>query len=359
MRVRVRSRWVVLLVLLVAPGGCGDDDSSTSVPGFEEFAWDDREPDARSERLCVEADDPDRAADTTFIDCRVEGGRFAGGSSSTDGEIVVVAWNILRGFEVDRQIELLQREAFAPLPDILLLSEADRGCRRTDFRNIARDFARALGFYYVYGTEFVELPNQRGFDGPYDPPLCEHGNAIVSRYPLGNVRAIRHAANRSWYTPPGIPDPDEPRLGGRIAVAADALIGDRLVSFYVVHFESDLSTLEIRDAQAEEVAADGLASPHPVVVGGDLNSYGAISDIRTGRATDRPTQAFLTSGYADAHAALAPDERVTTPLGLAIDFLFLQGDLTVVEAGLCDMELCNPLSDHLPVWARIRLPRME
>src|SRR6185295_978707 len=114
-------------------------------------------------------------------------------------------------------------------------SEVDRGCQRTQFRNVARDYARALGYFYVYATEFVELPGDRGATGPYDPPLCEHGNAIVSRYPLGNVRAIRHAAQRSWYTPPEFPDPDEPRLGGRIAITADARIGDRLVRLYSLH----------------------------------------------------------------------------------------------------------------------------
>ena len=119
----------------------------------------------------------------------------------------------------------------------------------------------------AYATEFIELPDERGFEGPYDPPLCEHGNAIVSRYPLGNVRALRHAANRSWYTPPGFPDPDEPRLGGRVVTIADMAVGDRLVRLHVRHLESRVDTLHIRDAQAEEIAIDAFASPHPVIVG--------------------------------------------------------------------------------------------
>jgi endonuclease/exonuclease/phosphatase family metal-dependent hydrolase len=243
-----------------------------------------------------------------------------------------------------------------PTPDVLFLSEVDRGCRRTDFRNIARDYAEALGYYYVYATEFVELPSVRDPNGPFDPPLCEHGNAIVSRYPLGNVRQIRHAENRSWYTPPGFPNPDEPRLGGRVALAADAKIGSQLVRLYGLHLESTLTTLDIRDAQAVEIAADAATVSHPVIVGGDLNAYTAIVDFRTGSTGDGPTQAFLTRGFSDAHASLPIDDRITSfdVLPLIIDFIFVRGALPA-QPGLCPRESCGELSDHLPVWATVRL----
>ena len=214
----------------------------------------------RIERLCADAAAPDDASDTTFIDCEMEGASFSTEEPSAKDELVVLAYNILRGFEVDGQLEMIRSGIDFPVPDILLLSEVDRGCARTDFRNIAREYAEGLGYHYVYATEFLELPGDRGPSGPYDPPVCEHGNAIVSRYPLGNVRQIRHAQNRSWYMPPGTPNPDEPRLGGRITIAADAKIGTRLVRIYVLHLESTLTALDIRDAQAEEIAADSEVS---------------------------------------------------------------------------------------------------
>jgi endonuclease/exonuclease/phosphatase family metal-dependent hydrolase len=269
---------------------------------------------------------------------------------------VVLAYNILRGFEAEAQLAAMRAGDPIPTPDILLLSEVDRGCRRTDFRNVARDYARALGYYYVYATEFVELPGDRGLGPPYDPPLCEHGNAIVSRWPLGNVREIRHTAQRSWYTPPGSPDPDEPRLGGRVALAADVRIGDGLLRVYSLHLESTLSALSARDAQAVEVAADALASPYPVIAGGDLNAYGAINDFRTGASFDGPTQAFLTRGFVDAHAGLALALRPTSfdPVPFVIDFLFLRG-IAARDAGVCPLDRCGQLSDHLPIWATLAL----
>ncbi len=349
-RMKHPAKW---LVLLLAVAGCSDGTISSGSPdGFEEFAWQSRTPDASAERLCPAAEAPDEPpVEEIFIDCDVEGANLGPAQTAeSSGEIRVVAWNILRGFESAEQIDLLKSGAFGPVPDVLLLSEVDRGCRRTEFRNVARDYGEAFGYYYVYATEFLELPSSRGTTGPYDPPICEHGNAIVSRFPLGNVVAMRHAANRSWYTPPDFPDPDEPRLGGRIAIRADANVDGRLVRLYVLHFESTLEDLDMRDAQAEEIALDGLDAAF-TIAGGDLNSYAAIADIRLGTTNDKPTQSFLSRGYLDAHSPLATDDRITSfDVPLTIDFVFSRG-AEATDRGLCPADLCRGLSDHYPVWA--------
>ena len=348
-------RAIAFAVALFFAVGCGDDDPSGN-DSFVEFAWQAAAPDVRAERLCAEAADPDHAADTTFIDCAVEGATFAPAKVEPKEQIEVLAYNILRGFQVDAQLAEIQSGAHFPVPDVLLLSEVDRGCRRTQFRNIARDYAQALGYYYVYTTEFVELPGDRGDSGPYDPPICEHGNAIVARYPLGNVRQIRHAQNRSWYTPPDFPNPDEPRLGGRIALAADMKVGNHIVRLYSLHLESTLTALRIRDAQAVEIAAEGALVDGPVIAGGDLNAYFAILDFMNGSQRDGVTQAFLSRGLVDAHASLPLAARPTTydPTGLIIDFIFLR-NAEATAAGVCERGVCGELSDHLPVWASVRL----
>lgn len=342
--------------------GCNADGSDPATPdagvdaglGFEEFAWQENVPDPRTERLCQEAAAPDDAPDTTFIDCEIEGATFASSAAPPNAELVILAYNILRGFEADAQLDEITSGSSFSQPDILLLSEVDRGCERTDFRNIARDYAERLGYYYVYATEFVELPSDRGPTGPYDPPLCEHGNAIVSRYPLGNVRQIRHAQNRSWYTPPEEPDPDEPRLGGRIAIAADAKIGDELVRLYVLHLESTISAADIRDAQAEEIAVDAESVTHPVVAGGDLNVFGYFQDLENATLTQPAVKSFVDRGFTDAHESIALDSRYTTfdPFPLVIDLILVRG-MSIADAGRCDPDPCGPLSDHLPIWTTL------
>jgi len=336
-------------------GSAGSGGTAGGEPEFEEFTWRTNTPDVRTERLCAEAAAPDDAPDTTFIDCELEGATFSNQEEPPKDEIVVLAYNILRGFEVDAQLDWITGGIDLPIPDVLLLSEVDRGCQRTDFRNIARDYAERLGYYYVYATEFLELPANRGTMGPYDPPVCEHGNAIVSRFPLGNVRPIRHAQNRSWYTPPGAPDPDEPRLGGRIAIAVDAKIGSQLVRFYAMHLESTLTALDIRDAQAEEIAADSEGVTHPVIAGGDLNTFFYFDDLDKGTLNEPAVRSFLERGYSDTHQNLPLDQRYTSfdPFPMVID-LIMTKNLEIVSAGRCAPERCGSLSDHLPVFARVR-----
>jgi endonuclease/exonuclease/phosphatase family metal-dependent hydrolase len=336
-------------------GGAAGLGGSPEPPEFVEFEWRTDTPDVRNERLCPEADAPDDAPDTTFIDCDVEGATFSADEPAPKDELVVLAYNILRGFEVDAQLDMITSGVDFPVPDVLLLSEVDRGCERTEFRNIARDYAERLGYYYVYAVEFLELPGERGPTGPYDPPICEHGNAIVSRYPLGNVRQIRHAENRSWYTPPDEPNPDEPRLGGRIAIAADAKIGTRLVRLHVVHLESTLTALDIRDAQSEEMAVDAEPVEYPVVTGGDFNTFFYFDDLDKGVLTVPAVKSFIDRGHDDAHEGVPLEDRYTAfdPFPMVIDLMFIRG-IEVTAAGRCPPERCEALSDHLPVFATVR-----
>jgi hypothetical protein len=57
-------------------GGDGGAGGGPEPPPFEEFAWRTDTPDVRVERFCAEAAAPDDVADTTFIDCELEGATF-------------------------------------------------------------------------------------------------------------------------------------------------------------------------------------------------------------------------------------------------------------------------------------------
>lgn len=343
------------LVTLGAGAGCSRPAPPLPRP-FAEFPWPSEIPDARSRRLCAEADRPDAARDTTYIQCAIEGATFARGVPAPRAVVTVATWNIDRGLNAERQLAVVAAGTAFPVPDVLLLNEADRGCARTQYRDVARQFAERLGYYFVFVTEFVELPPARGKTGPYDPPLCEHGNAIVSRYPLGNVRPLRFVRNHSWYSPPGAPDARQPRLGGRVAIAADVLIGGRLLRVYALHLESEADWEDLREAQAREVVADAASVTGPVVVGGDLNSFFFMTDIATGSTVDASTQVFFRSGFTDAHAGLPLDDRYTAHMlrDVVLDLIFLRG-APVVARGICPDNACEGLSDHLPVWARIEL----
>ena len=270
------------------------------------------------------------------------------------------AYNVERGLRLDDQLTAVTAADTVPAPDILLLSEADRGCSRSGNRNVARDYAAALGMYYVYGVEFVELPRLWGPGGGRVRQPCEHGNAIVSRYPLGNVRLIRHADARSWHSrTQRFLRVGQPRLGGRVALAADVRVGDRLLRVYAVHFESGRLSVTSSDrsryrvAQARELIDDAADLEHGVIIGGDMNvvDYRPAAD---GRPTDDTMASLFEAGYVDAHAAVSASERPTSDSGKIID-LIVGRNMRFHDAGVGPPSTWAPLSDHVPVWARVEL----
>ncbi len=316
-------------------------DAAAPLP-FEPWLPDGPRP--ADERLCPASADPAAAPDPVFIECALDGGRFAAPAAPTD-RLRVLAYNIERGFDVDAQLARLLADD-GPRPDVVLLTEADRGCARTGGRHITAEYAEALGMDFAYATEFVELTAD-------NVARCEHGNAVLSRYPLGNVRALRHASQEVWF------GRDENRLGGRVAVVADVQVAPgRLVRVYALHLESPLDQ-RVRGAQAAEVAAEA-PTDRPVVAGGDLNSGVYIGDLRRGRppeaVVDLTAAAFLQAGFVDAHAGLPVAERITHggSFPLILDLLFVRG-LSVSDATVGDATW-DGLSDHQPVWAEVALP---
>lgn len=315
------------------------------------------EHDALDHRLCVDSALPDEAPDPVYIECEVETWVNPEANGVGRENPIVLTYNIERGHHLDAQIDLLLADTVAPLPDIILMSEADRGCARTGYRHTAREYAQKLGMHMVYATEFVEVSGSVNGD-PTTYSACEHGNAILSRYPLGNAGAIRHRDNVSWYTP--VEDRGtggfSTRLGGRVTVYADAQINDSYLHLYSLHFSSDFGSADVRASQAEEIVEHASLYTHPVIVAGDTNAFFYAADVAAGVQTDDVTGAFLTNGYTDAHNVLDYENRYTCDGELnsqpIIDLIFGKS-LSFTNSVVCHDDSCRGLSDHYPVWTTI------
>src|SRR6185503_6715798 len=90
-------------------------------------------------------------------------------------DLNVVTWNIERGSAYEAVLAVLRRLD----PDVVLLQEVDRDCRRTGYRNVARDLAVALDMNWVAAGEFQELGESRG---PRAPAIT--GQAILSKFAI-------------------------------------------------------------------------------------------------------------------------------------------------------------------------------
>src|SRR5262245_17699295 len=276
-------------------------------------------PETLRDPLCREATDFDHAADSSRITGRVESGHYAAPAAPV-WPLTVLAYNVERGVRLDDQLRAFASGTI-PRPDVLLMSEADRGCTRSGGRNVAREYAQALGMDYVFAVEFLELPRWTGRGG-YIETVCEHGNAILSRFPLSDVRVLRHAANWNPYSPPDSwkRRVGEPRLGGRATVSAAVQVGPTAVQAYSVHLDWAPWAGRYRDAQAAEVLADARSQAGPVVVGGDWNGHGYALDLAWGTHFDPVPPLFRSAGFDDAQWGLHPRPSTHWPMILDVPY---------------------------------------
>jgi endonuclease/exonuclease/phosphatase family metal-dependent hydrolase len=252
----------------------------------------------------------------------------------------VAQWNIDRGLEFDairlafsepgefvefigarrptmdgRDISRIRKQAeILRDADVIVLNEVDWGVNRTSFRNIAAELAADLNMNFAYGVEFVEVDPVtmglgRGNDSPgsfrntrhkqvtcsADPTryLGLHGNAILSRYPLQNVRSVPFSVQGyDWYA-------DEKnasfahkaesalsfvafdehltrqvRRGGRMMLLADIVdpaLPSGKVTVVATHLE-DLAPAQIRRRQMGLLLNAIKNIENPVIVAGDMNT---------------------------------------------------------------------------------------
>lgn len=256
------------------------------------------------------------------------------------GRIVrVVSWNIERGLEYEaveaafggpsRFSELLDKSeyprggkkrslvlrqaALLQQADVIVLNEVDWGLKRTGYRNVASELASATGMNYAYGVEFVEVdPVALGtetFDGlepderaelaaqiKVDPARYKglHGTAILSRFPLENVRLVPFEHQPyDWYADEkkGVRPLEwgkrkasevaflekvtrQIRRGGRMMLMADVVdaeIPGGRMTIIATHLEARAKP-DGREEQLKELLARVKDVTHPVVVAGDMNT---------------------------------------------------------------------------------------
>jgi endonuclease/exonuclease/phosphatase family metal-dependent hydrolase len=252
----------------------------------------------------------------------------------------VASWNIERGSNFDLiKLALSDPEAFKQASlkrgaldsgkqekieqqlrtlrdaDIIVLNEVDLGMKRTDYRDVTRDLAHALGMNYVFGVEFVEVDrlDDLGLEKIQleDPALTQqireelkpdptrylglHGNAILSRYPIQRARIVRLPVCHDWYTAEKAAISKlesgkrlaankvflerierEVRRGGRMALIADVRIPDLtggLATVVNVHLENKCKP-ECRTRQMDALLSQIKEVENPVIMAGDLNTSG-------------------------------------------------------------------------------------
>ena len=226
------------------------------------------DPSRRDAVVDLAARSPDAAANIEEM-AIVKRGCFAaphapdGSNSET---LRVLVWNIERGKSPAQwaAIEAVRRA------DVLLLCEVDDGMARSNNVDVAAELAARLGLHYAFAPNYFELTrgtlserlatrrraNARGF----------HGNAILSRWPLLDVRRLPLPVEFDWFRH------YERRIGTRVALRATLATPGEPVTVAVAHLEAFASPAQ--RARQMRVLMDGLHDAPRAIVGGDFNTLG-------------------------------------------------------------------------------------
>lgn len=270
-------------------------------------------------------------------------------------DFTVVAWNVERCLFPGATAAHL-----APLsPDIVLLSEVDHGMARTAQRHTTAEVAAALGMEYAFGVEFHELdlggPTERAFCTDDFNAIGFHGNAVLSKVPLERLAMFRLDDHGHWFAAADA-DPDQPRLGGRMAIAA-VVEGDQGPLCVVsTHLESNADAKH-RHGQFERLltAVEAFAPDMPVLIGGDLNTGNHLPPGFDHR--DETLFALAEArGFDWSFTAEGPTTRpslITPHPDRVMKLDWLAGrDLAKRDCGVLSSidATGRPLSDHDAVW---------
>ncbi|NBE81841.1 endonuclease/exonuclease/phosphatase family protein [Micromonospora rubida] len=239
-----------------------------------------------------------------------------GRPGSPPADVRVVAYNVRMGFGMDGRFDPdgLARVVAAERPDVVLLSEVDRGWLLNGGHDTLTLLAARLRMPYVFA--------------PAADPVW--GDAVLSRFPVESARSERLAALGA------------PTGAQALGVTLD-LGGDAGLAVVATHLQPPPGREPVAQARAVARFALGYADGRPLVVAGDLNTEpGALAYAE-----------FTRAGLVDALAVARP--LFTSPA----DDPHEQIDHVLVSPGVVAGGPVAPrstASDHLPVAVTLTLP---
>ncbi|WP_169979342.1 endonuclease/exonuclease/phosphatase family protein [Microbispora sp. H10836] len=235
-------------------------------------------------------------------------------------EFTLVAYNIRMGFGLSGRLDLDRIAAWAATrrPDVVLLSEVDRGWLLNGGHDDLARITRGLGMRYHFAPAADRL----------------WGDALLTNLPVAEIGSTR--LNRHGYPT------------GAQAQSIVLEVGDHEVGIVNTHLQEphgqapEVAAIARRLAAAALPPGVGVADPRPVIVAGDLNTTPSDPQMRVLEAAglSDPLRAF---GDPPTSPAEAPVRR--------IDHVLISAGITAVAADAPRV----PFSDHLPVVVRLRL----
>ena len=195
---------------------------------------------------------------------------FSAASSPPARPVIrATSWNIERGIELAKIIEVLSSHPIISQSDVFFLTELDYGMARSQNRKVARRIAQELQLNYAFAPSYLNLNKGSGLESMTKGHNQQgiHGNALFSRYQLRNACSIPLPNGKDKMRG------REKRLGCQAGVGA--VVEHPLGPFRAVSVHLDAhSTQKHRMRQMRIVLEDlKIRNPHlPALIGGDWNT---------------------------------------------------------------------------------------
>ena len=178
----------------------------------------------------------------------------------------VVAWNLRRGIELDRQVEAFRTHPYLASADVLLLNEVDVGMARSGNRPVTEVLARELQMHYAFVPSHLNLTKGSGLErqSPGENEVGLEGNAVLSRYPIRDARRL--ALPKQADTVAGA----DKRLGTEAAVEASIEFPNLHLVAVAIHLSARSTRRHRRDQLGEVLRL--TAGARRALLGGDWNT---------------------------------------------------------------------------------------
>ena len=262
----------------------------------------------------------------------------------------VVAWNVERGTRFEEQVDALKSDPRIAGCDVLLITEADAGMARSGNRMVAEDLARELGMAQVFAPCYLALGKGSGVerDAAGVNRFALHGNAVLSRYPIRDARALA--------LPNGVDKMAhrEKRLGRQAAVVATVGFPGHSVQAVSVHLNAQ-STQRHRFHQMRRVL-DQLDPSLPAVIGGDWNTSTYDSSHAVWAILGFWRRVFMGADHVIRNHYLHPDRwferdlfRLLEQRGFDYRSANVPGAATV-HCDISDIRSRRSLNEWVPAW---------
>src|SRR5436190_13935789 len=141
-------------------------------------------------------------------------------------QLKAIAWNIERGKNLESLLKVFRSHPEFKQADLFLLTEVDWGMARSGNRNVSGELGDAMGFYSYFAPSYYNFTNGHGFERNSlgENSLGLHGKAILSRFPLQDIRVIPlpNAIDKLRSK--------EARLGEKRALIGSIALGDKKLS---------------------------------------------------------------------------------------------------------------------------------